>query len=755
MAKSSQSAPDPPSQPPPEGQRLESWKEIAAYLKRDLRTVQRWERRESLPIHRHHHDKRSTVFVYTSELDAWRNNGRSHLEPEEPAHDEPVRTTLPRQRLVAVLVATAAVAAIGLYLSFGRRAAKAEFHQRDWVLIANFQNRTGEPLLDGVLESAMERDLSNSDFLNIVPGERIGDTLQLMKRPPDTPLDGATGREICLRDGGIRGLLTGHIDKAGTGYVLRADLAEPKSGFLFARVTERAADQNAVLDAALRLSSELRKQIREPLTSPQPNQNLERATTASLRALQLYSQAMAMVNQDSWESAAALLEQAITIDPQFASAHIYLAWCYSNLNENARAAPHFQQAFALANQTTDRERYFIIGSFYQGYTKERDKAIEAYRTLVGLYPDDYWGNNNLARLLESAGENEDGLPYALPYILRCAELRPTGIDDNWTAAEAVANARVDVYGVDPYQADQYVSRLQGLLSSPEIVTRNPQAAVWAALYSARKAWASGDPGPLFEESDRLRRTMDLQTGPAHEYFQTGIAAAYMLLGRFKSAWDLQNSHNNPADRYLSLAFNSYARDDQFELKRQLTNATPIDPSDRPDLAIPLLVRVGAISEAQRLLSSLEAPSNTYYPQGALRSATLRSFEGELSLARGDSGKAIRLLQDSLSSKESAYTFMWGSEDLARAWELNGNLSQAIRVLENVSKDRNRIAMNLGAFIWVHLEGHLAQLYRKSGRDEDADRTDAELRRLLTYADPDDPLLVRLKQSPTLVSARRH
>ena len=751
MAKSSQSAPDPPSQPPPEGRRLESWKEIAAYLKRDLRTVQRWERRESLPIHRHLHDKRSSVYVYTSELDAWRNNGRPDLEPEEPVHCEPVRTRLPRQRLVAVLVATAAVATVGLYLSLGRRAAKAEFHQRDWVLIANFQNRTGEPVLDGVLESAMERDLGDSDFLNIVPRERIGDTLQLMKKPPDTPIDPAVGREVCLRDGGIRGLLTGYIEKAGAGYVLRADLTEPKSGFLFARAVERAADQNAILNAAVRLSGELRRQIREPLTTPQPGQNLEKATTSSLRALQLYSQGMAMVNQNSWEAAAALLEQAISNDPQFASAHIYLAWCYSNLHKDAQAAPHFQQAFALAGTTTDRERYFILGSYYQGFTKERDKAIEAYKALVSLYPDDYWGNHNLAWLLDSAGEDEDGVPYAQPYILRRAELRPAGIDDNWVAAMAVANN-----GTDLYQADQFVSRLQGLLSSPEIVTNNPQAAVWTALYSARKAWVGGDPGPLLEESDRLRRTMDLQTGPAHEHFLTALGAAYMALGRFRSAWELQNSYNDPAERYLSLAFNGYARDDQFELKRQLMNASPFDASVWPDLAIPLLARVGAISEAQRLLSSLEAPSNTYYAQGPRRSATLRSFEGELSLARGDSAKAIRLLQDNLSSKESGYTFLWGSEDLARAWELKGNLSQAIRVLENVSKDRTRIAMSVaGSFIWVHLEGHLAQLYRKAGRDEDADRTEAELRRLLTYADPDDPLLVRLKQSPTLASAQRH
>jgi len=51
--------------------RLESWKEIAAYLKRGVRTVQRWERTEGLPVHRHHHDKRGTIYAFRHEIDAW------------------------------------------------------------------------------------------------------------------------------------------------------------------------------------------------------------------------------------------------------------------------------------------------------------------------------------------------------------------------------------------------------------------------------------------------------------------------------------------------------------------------------------------------------------------------------------------------------------------------------------------------------------------------------------------------------------
>jgi hypothetical protein len=51
--------------------RLESWKEIATYLNRDVTTVQRWEKREAMPVHRHQHDKAGSVFAFRSELDVW------------------------------------------------------------------------------------------------------------------------------------------------------------------------------------------------------------------------------------------------------------------------------------------------------------------------------------------------------------------------------------------------------------------------------------------------------------------------------------------------------------------------------------------------------------------------------------------------------------------------------------------------------------------------------------------------------------
>jgi Tol biopolymer transport system component len=71
----------------PDG-RLDSWKKIASYLKRDVSTVQRWERREGMPVHRHQHDKLGSVFAYRSELDTWWTSRRARLEPDSPNESE-------------------------------------------------------------------------------------------------------------------------------------------------------------------------------------------------------------------------------------------------------------------------------------------------------------------------------------------------------------------------------------------------------------------------------------------------------------------------------------------------------------------------------------------------------------------------------------------------------------------------------------------------------------------------------------------
>ena len=95
-----------PAPPRAASDRLDSWKEIGAYLKRDVTTVRRWEKREGLPVHRHLHERRDSVYAFTAEIDAWwhgRRNGLGENEaadtgetlppPEPPPASSPVQLT--------------------------------------------------------------------------------------------------------------------------------------------------------------------------------------------------------------------------------------------------------------------------------------------------------------------------------------------------------------------------------------------------------------------------------------------------------------------------------------------------------------------------------------------------------------------------------------------------------------------------------------------------------------------------------------
>jgi len=115
--------------------RLDSWKKIATYLKRDVSTVQRWERREAMPVHRHLHDKRGSVFAFRSELDLWWEGRRVRLTSEEAG--EPPATTGATGRRVGVGIAVA-MGVIAALAAAAWWAISADLFWRDPLATARF-----------------------------------------------------------------------------------------------------------------------------------------------------------------------------------------------------------------------------------------------------------------------------------------------------------------------------------------------------------------------------------------------------------------------------------------------------------------------------------------------------------------------------------------------------------------------------------------------------------------------------------------
>jgi Tol biopolymer transport system component len=136
----------PASERPLEG-RLDSWKEIADYLKRDVTTVQRWEKREEMPVHRHVHGKKGSVYAFRAELDAWirsrnlpteQGNGSNAIPPDPPAQPAPAISASPARWKFALPLAAIAVLAIGASFWLWR----TEYFWRNPIANARFQTVT-------------------------------------------------------------------------------------------------------------------------------------------------------------------------------------------------------------------------------------------------------------------------------------------------------------------------------------------------------------------------------------------------------------------------------------------------------------------------------------------------------------------------------------------------------------------------------------------------------------------------------------
>jgi Tol biopolymer transport system component len=152
--------PDPGTQPSlrPSEDRLDSWKEIAAYLNRDVTTVQRWEKREGMPVHRHVHDKMGSVYASRAELDAWARSRNLRTALENLSDAPPLVVPLPPQTVVTssrtrwTFVLSLALVGAALVIAAGFWLRGKEYFWRNPISGARFQTVTD---FDGVAQAAV------------------------------------------------------------------------------------------------------------------------------------------------------------------------------------------------------------------------------------------------------------------------------------------------------------------------------------------------------------------------------------------------------------------------------------------------------------------------------------------------------------------------------------------------------------------------------------------------------------------------
>jgi tetratricopeptide (TPR) repeat protein/predicted Ser/Thr protein kinase len=308
-----------------------------------------------------------------------------------------------RKGLLGAAAAIVLVAAAALYFYFGRAEVLTE---RDFIVLADFVNTTGDPVFDDTLKQALAVQLGQSPFLNIFPEARVRETLGFMGRSPEERLTTNLAREVCQRRG-IKAMLSGQIAPLGRNYVLTLDAANCATGDSLAREQAEASSKEEVLKALGKAASRLRGRLGESLGSIQKfDAAIEDATTSSLEALKAFTQGDVLRDKGQDLESIPFFKRAVELDPNFALAHARLGTLYGNLGEEEVSKGYRQKAFELRDRVSERQKLYITAHYYASVTGELDKAIETYQLWKQTYPRDTAPRNNLGVQYQRFGQHE-------------------------------------------------------------------------------------------------------------------------------------------------------------------------------------------------------------------------------------------------------------------------------------------------------------------------------------------------------------
>jgi eukaryotic-like serine/threonine-protein kinase len=283
--------------------------------------------------------------------------------------------------------------------------------ERDLILVTDFVNSTGDAVFDGTLRKAVIVDLQQSPYLNVVPDQKLRDTLQLMGKAPEERITTAIGREMCLRNG-IKAMLTGSVSSLGGEYVISLDAVSAVTGDSLGQEPARASRKEDVLNALDKATSAMRQKLGESLASVKKfDKPLEEATTSSLEALKAFSlgDQQHFYGEDS--AAVPFYQHAIELDPNFALAYARLGAAYGSLDKAELSDKFVKDAFDRRTRASERERLYIE-SWYYGSTGQFEKEIAAWEVYRQTYPRDWIPWEHLCDIYSFAfGQFEKSVSY--------------------------------------------------------------------------------------------------------------------------------------------------------------------------------------------------------------------------------------------------------------------------------------------------------------------------------------------------------
>lgn len=411
--------------------RLESWKQIAAYLGRDVTTVRRWEKHEGLPVHRLHHNKLGSVYAYTTELDAWRDE-RASAALAGGLDSLPMPSAVRRARAVILVVLVVSLAG-GLVWFLRQRAAtqpaSASFRIRSLAVLP-LENFSGNPeqdyLADGMTEALIAR-------LSAIHGLRVISRTSVMQFKGTRKPVPAIAKEL-----NVDAVVEGSVLRSGNQIRINVQLIRGQTeGHLWSQAYDRE------LRDVLALQSDVAQGIARQIEATVTGRQADRLVAARAVSPDVYESylkgrfALHKNNQAGLKEAIAHFESAINSDASFAPAYSSLAAAHSALGtvffgvSPAEARPRVRAAVRKALELDPElvEAHVLLADLLQK-DWQWAKAEAEYKQAIELNPSNAGAHAGFAHWLLTQGRTEEAIAWAG----RARELDPlalVSVDIGW------------------------------------------------------------------------------------------------------------------------------------------------------------------------------------------------------------------------------------------------------------------------------------------------------------------------------------
>src|SRR5271165_3927754 len=261
------------------------------------------------------------------------------------------------------------------------------------LLIADFDNKTGDSVFDGTLEPMLGIALEGAPFISSI--NRVQAKKDAARLQPGAAHLDASLAQLVARSEGVNAVVTGSIEQEGSGYKVYVTTLDPATGKTILKEQREASNKQDVLAAAGKLAESIRKGLGD--TSPESVQQAaaETFSAGSLEAAHAYAIGQDFQMAAKWDDALKAYARAVELDPNLGRAYAGTAAVYYDLGKRAESEKYYRLAMSHIDRMTDREKYRTRSGYYL-LMRNQPKAMEELSALVSQFPADTAGHANLA-----------------------------------------------------------------------------------------------------------------------------------------------------------------------------------------------------------------------------------------------------------------------------------------------------------------------------------------------------------------------